>query len=385
MSEIERLLPDGVYLHLEEETYFAQDRLGSTDLTKLHTRGAGWWWASPYNPDYKPPPEDATSRIFGKALHALVLEGEDAYRERFAILPAKEELKAQHGDRFCVTVEEIKAQLLDRGFAPPGNKTKPWLIDYARSRAPDLVIWDAYVEDWERRNDGKLPVSAPEDRQLQVMREAILDHDEVGPLFRASPESRPLTEVSVLFTDEHGIRRRVRYDDLLPDSIVDMKAISAIGSQPLNFAVGDSLGRYGYHVQAADHQYARNWLMRFVREGKVHGGSAEERAWLARFPEEAAARAEYVWIFYQRPNATQGYAPIVFPWQEESGSQLHMDGIRARRRAIQAYLTNVARFGLDKPWTVVQPVHTTAEGYKHRVYVPHWVAEEHIPGEHEDL
>ena len=58
MTEVTKLLLDGVYLHLDENEYFAQDRQGSTDEAKLFLQQEGWWWASSMNPDYEPEKED---------------------------------------------------------------------------------------------------------------------------------------------------------------------------------------------------------------------------------------------------------------------------------------------------------------------------------------
>ena len=42
MVEKVKPLADGVYLDLPEEPYFAQDALGSTDLTRLWQHSEGW-------------------------------------------------------------------------------------------------------------------------------------------------------------------------------------------------------------------------------------------------------------------------------------------------------------------------------------------------------
>jgi hypothetical protein len=384
VSEVQKLLPDGVYIGLGEAEYFAQPRIGSTDLCKLFLRGEGFWWSSHFNPDYVSEPEDSKARVFGKALHALVLEGDAAFEARFAIIPAKEEERAKHGDKFCVTVGDIEKALEARGMHPK-RMTKAELIPYARSRAPDLVIWDVVEDDWRRKHEGMLPVSTVEWRQLQIMVEAIRNHAEVGKLFTVSADNIPLPELSVLYTDEHGIARRVRFDNFYPQMILDLKALSNVSGRPLPFAIGEHVAKYAYFCQLADHQFARKWLMRLVAGGRVYGGTDLERRWLSRFPTDAPPSSDYAWIFYQRPDAKAGHAPIVFPWVEDHGSDLHMDGIRARRKAIATYLRCMAQFGPDKPWTRVEPVHTTAEGAPYRVFVPHYVAQEAVPGEDEDL
>jgi hypothetical protein len=81
-----KALPDGIYVGLSDAAYFGQDRLGSTDLVKLHKDPASWWYQSRHNRDYSRP--DPTEELnFGSALHVLVLEGDDAFAGRCVISP----------------------------------------------------------------------------------------------------------------------------------------------------------------------------------------------------------------------------------------------------------------------------------------------------------
>ena len=80
------LLPDGVYINLSEENYFRQKRLGSSDNAKQWKSPADWWWGSDYNPRKKAKKWTCgNDRDFGKAFHALLLEGEDAFNERVKV------------------------------------------------------------------------------------------------------------------------------------------------------------------------------------------------------------------------------------------------------------------------------------------------------------
>jgi len=231
---------------------------------------------------------------------------------------------------------------------------------------------------------GKAPVTSAEHRQLQIMAEAVWNHPDIGVLFQFGPDHVPLAEVSVLWTDEHGLRRRARLDALLPGTTIDVKTLANVGMRPLAFAAGDHVAKMAYHVQLADHHVARTYAYRFIRDGKVYGGSDIERAWLARFPAEAP-NWDYAWLFYQKPDAKKGLAPIILPWGEDYGSELHMDGIRARREAIATYQRCMLQFGPDKPWTRVEPLHSTRETAPNRIFLPAYVAMPAVPGEDEDL
>lgn len=400
-------LPDGVYLNLPEETYFAQKgRRGSTDWSSLYTRREGWWWKSEHNPDRVEESEEA--RTFGKALHALVLEGDRAYAQRFAVSPDPD-VEATKRPEFCRTVKDIVEAFERRQMHPKANIKKEELIALAQTRAPDLYrnIWDVIWKDWQRANVGKLPISEVEHRQLQIMADAVRTHPDIGELFQFGDDHIPLSEVSILWHDEHGIPRRARLDEMLPLSTVDVKTMGNVGQRPLKFAAGEHVAQNAYHVQLADHHIARKVAYRFIIEGKVYDGSLHdaklraegspeeieaaadkfkrELAWLKRFPSEAP-NWDYAWLFYQKPDAKRGMAPVVFPWAEDYGGDVHLRGIRCRREAIQLYRQAMAQFGPDTPWTRVEPVHTTVETATSRVYLPHWIGgDEPVAGEEEDL
>lgn len=396
---VERLLPDGIYLNLPESVYFRQGRLGSTDMCDFFQKKEGAWWSSELNPDYRQEPEDASARVFGKALHALILEGDAAYAHRFALIPSKEEMRAQHGELFCVTVGEIEAQLEKRGMHPKRMK-KDELIPYVRSRAPDLIIWDDYEARWRKENEGKGALTGEQDRQLQIMTRLVRGHAEVGKFFEYGADNVPITEVSILWTEAYGqrtMRRRARLDAMFPQQTWDLKALLNISGRPLSFAAGDHLAKYAYQVQMADHHVARKWAYRMIVEGRIYDGTpaalrtqesarqfAEQKAWLERYPAQAP-NWDYAWLFYQRPDSRTGKAPIVMPWQEDYGSDLHLDGLRGRLQAIQLYLQCMAQFGEDQPWTRVEPVHTSREGAKNRVFLPAYVAQPEMPGEQDYL
>lgn len=389
------MLKDGVYVNLPEEPYFTEPRLGSTDLTTLYLQGEGWWWKSHLNPDR--PTQRAEPQTFGKALHCLVLEGDAAFEDRFVIMPDKDDLRRRHGANFCVTVGEIMMALERRDMHPKQGSKKDWLIDYAKSRAPDLVIWDSVLADWESTAGGKPGVTLADLRSLRIMVDAIREHDEIGPLFRYSRDNVPVPEVTILYHDEHGIPRRARLDECLPQYNVDLKTMANPSGRPINFALGDHVAKYAYHVQMADHHEARRWMYRFIQQGLMFDGTpegaseaerqraADQMTWLAQFPQKAP-KWDYAWVFYQKPDSGAGHAPIVVPWVEDQGGDLHRRGYRCRHQAIQTYLRCMKQFGPDKPWTRVEPVHLTIENAKHRIMLPSYIGGDvYLPGEEEAM
>lgn len=391
-------LKDGVWLNLGEGPYFDQHRLGSTDISKLFLQKEGWWWQSRLNPaviqDRKP------AMDYGKGLHKAVLEGMPAFVSSIFVMPDKATLADVHKDKFCITVKDMVTALEKRGMHPKSNESKDWFIKYCAQRAPDLVIWDVEEAKAAKAAQGKILLTAGERREIELIAGIVHNHAEIGVLFQYGPSHKPIPELTILFTDEHGLKRRVRLDLLLPQNVIDLKSIGNVGNRKLAFYAGEHLATYAYHVQMADHLMARRWMLKFIQQGKVFDGQPEDLrsqesdnrfidqvSWLKRFPTDAV-NSDYAWIFVQKPDAKNGTAPIVFPWGEDLGGDLHRKGIRCRREAIETYKRCMLQFGPDKPWVRVEPLHTSAErsSIPNRVFLPPWVGgDEPHPDEDEDL
>ncbi len=358
------LLPDGLYLHLPEEAYFAQRRLGSSDIVKLFQQREGWWWSSHLNTRRVEKPKEALN--FGKALHAAVLEGVDAYASRFAVAPDK----ADFPD-LCVTIDEIKAALDEAGVTYPSRATKPILVDGAA--AAGIPVWDAILAAFDEQRGALDAISSTEDWQIRMMARLIHEHGEIGPLFAFGPEHVPLAEVSILWTTDDGIRRRGRLDGMLPTATGDLKSLGNWSGRPLSFEAGKIANDRGLDIQMADHHVARRKAYEFIVAGNVHGATPEEHAWLKRFPTEAPHWG-YFWIFFQKPDDVNGRAPVIFPWWEDFGDELHRFGHRKLHSALQTYRRCMSEHGAHEPWTRVERLHVTTEGNPDRVFVPHYIA-----------
>jgi hypothetical protein len=362
------LLPDGLYLHLDENEYFAQRRLGSSDIIKLFQQREGWWWSSHLNVRKIDKPKDELN--FGKALHAAVLEGVDAYASRFAVAPDKSDFKD-----LCVTVEEIKKALTEAGVSFTSKDAKPALVAAAREQAPHIPVWEAITADFEEDclARGVDAITANEDWQVRMMAELVHTHGEIGPLFAFGPEHIPLAEVSILWTTDDGIRRRGRLDGMLPRATGDLKTLGNWSGRPLSFEAGKIANDRGLDIQMADHHVARRKAYEFIQAGQVHGATPTELAWLKRFPTEAPHWG-YFWIFYQKPDDVNGRAPVIFPWWEDYGDDLHRFGHRKVHSALETYRRCMAEHGPTVPWTRVERLHVTTEGNADRVFVPHYIA-----------
>lgn len=375
-------LPDGVYLDLPEEVYFAQARLGSSDIKTLHFERQGWWWSSRHNPDRVERVTEALN--YGRALHALMLEGMDAYEERFAVVP---EFEREFGDKLITSQKQLRNVLatFDWG-APPGISKwsdQEWW-DTIEIHAPGYVVKAQRLAEFERSistfdEDGALvskkpTVTAIEDRQLRIMFGAATaadrdDNAEVRALLGVGAGIPTLSEVSVLFTCPWtGVPRRARFDKPVPWHTVDLKSLANWRGKDLQASIDGHIINNGYDIQVADQHVARLIAYQMLNvdgEDALHGGTIKSRAHVLAMAERNLPW-DWAWLFYQKPDGAAGKAPIIFPVRDPWGGPYHESGHRKMRKALQLYVDNVERFGLETPWTRVDPVHYSDEDEAHR-------------------
>jgi len=381
-DEFMPVLADGVYLNLPEELYFGQDALGSTDLADLWLYREGWWWKSRHNPRRKRD-DSSKAKLFGSAAHTMLLEGLPAFNERWAVEPdplAFPEL---------LTTRDEVYSALDAIGAPglrPTLRNKD-LFDLGGVYLPERHIWPLILERFERTVRDKDKISAEDKWVLDVMREAVLNDDQIGVVL-STEDCVPLAEVSVFWTLSDGTRLRFRVDRLLPNINVDLKTIGNVRDRDLGVGVGKRIGQSALDVQAAMSFEARRVLYSYLKQGgALHGGTKRQRTEIMCYPEGAPIDKDgqpnwrWLWMFYQKPDA-EGHAPVVFPVWMRFGSTEHKDGWDKALTALRFYRETVAAKGLTKPWTKVETSHFYDGGAaKQRIESPSWIERPiHVPG-----
>jgi hypothetical protein len=380
-------VPDGIYINWPALAYFRQETRGSSDWIKIRRQRHGWWWSSPYCPRYKAPKKDYLE--YGTALHAILLEGVEAYEARFAIEPDKAEFKG-----LVTTIEEMKQALVDNGY---GGWRATWKKeDFAIACAqniPHVPCWPNILAEFtEAMGVPGLPgsrtaLSADEDYELRFMREmATGDFPGNEPLRKLfASDHLPMAEVSVIATID-GIRRRWRFDRMFPRLDMDVKSLGNWTGRPLDYAVGDQLGRYRWAIQRSDYYFARTVMYRMLAErgeAAITGGTPEQRKWLLSWPEEHPVW-DWCWLVFQKPS-TSGAAPVLFPVWEDSfdpvtgnPSYLRRVGEYQLEQSIIFYREMLEQFGLDRPWGHIEPLHYTEPGpaRTHLISLPSWIGED---------
>lgn len=328
-----KILPDGVYVGLKDEDYFAQDRLGSTDLSVLHNRPADWFYGSRHNP-FRPARESSEEMDFGSALHTLLLEGDEAYDARIILRPE--------------TYPEIDRKGIETGEYKPWNGNAGWC--------------KAWIEEHDRPD--KLILTEDADRRVRHMAELIRNHPELG-----APMQAGLSEVAVLWTTEDGLKLRAKFDKLLPRFVVDLKTFG-----------GDAKGRTVREqclgLVAQRHMDVQRFLYFQARahmaELPVFGATPAQADWLKKVA--AVEDWRWCWIFYRRRDDKRGYAPIVKPIMRSHFDASFESGRQKCEVALANYRTFRARFGFDVPWAVVEPAEEPADHD-----FPPWLADVSAP------
>lgn len=292
-------MKQGVYLNQPDREYFAIDALGSTDLAKLCKSPADWWYGLRHNPNRVEVVNPAFA--FGKALHALVLEGEEAFKNLVVESPF---------DNF---------------------------------RTKDAQSWRD-----EQLAAGKAILTEDEIQSNYQMAALMLNHPELKGI------QSGLTEVGIIWEKE-GITFRAKFDSLLPSFSIDLKTYTGNNTQgrnPKDTALR-AIAMRNYDVQRAHYQEAREVLIDFVNRGLVFGATDEQMEKLRVIA--TVKEWFWLWVFYQKIDNKTGKAPIVMPLASAPNDYAQETGSRKIKTAIANYKSYKERFG-NEPWAQINPI-----------------------------
>lgn len=246
--------PPGVYFGMDEEEYHADQSIGSTPLKTLLDRPEDYWWRSQLNPLRPAPKEDTDALIVGRAMHAYVLEGEDAFRDRYMQGPDNSDTSLSSGDK--------------------GNRTKA-AKKIAAEKGLELIDFESYI-------------------RIRLIGTKIQEDEELAKIFRDG-----YSEVSIFWRNQ-GVPCKCRLDYLKVKGIGDLKSITNTMGKNYERAVIDQFATLRYDMQAAHYLDGRNtWLPRFVASGQVFGD--HDASWLKRVA--AFDKSEFMWVFASKTEA----------------------------------------------------------------------------------
>lgn len=328
---------DGLYFGLPEDQYFADPALGSSDLKRLATGPAEYWFGSRLNPD-REPQETTPAQLLGKAVHRLVLEGEQSFAAAFERYP--------EGDDLLRTADDLAAWLKARNVKPLALKARriSQILDGCELAGEDPPrILDVILAEAEA--DGRAVLKGPDFDRIRAAAGSVLANPHLAQSFTGGA-----SEVSLFWTDEvdgEPVRRKARFDYLKPRAIVDLKSISTSRRGRFPALCRRALAEWDYPVQAAAYLQARARLPEMVAAGRVFGD--HDPAWLARV---AAAEAyAFVFVFW-----ATGAAPLTWGCALSPGNPVLDVAETTVRDALWTYVAARRAHGLDRPWVEHEPL-----------------------------
>lgn len=327
----------GIFFNLPEAAYHADPALGSSSLKALLRGPTEYWVDSHLNPD-KPSDEgserEARHRIFGRAVHKLVLEGQQAFERCYMPAPS--------GPDLLVTDAHLAEWLTARGETKlPRSKADKARL--ARSIDPRVRILDD-IRDQAAR-DAITILDEPDFRCIQTAAGLIAAHPDLTDAF-----SGGMAEVSIFWTEDvcgTPVRCKARFDYLKLRGIGDLKSIGNTKGLPFAEACVAQIAAYRYDLQAAHYLRARAVLPALVAAGAVQGDHDPD--WLSK----VAAAEEYgwAWVFFH-----SGGAPLVWAASLSPGSAILEAADEDRAQALRRFARFSGQFAPDEPWIEHAPM-----------------------------
>ncbi|AKU43470.1 nucleic acid-binding protein [Caulobacter phage Sansa] len=320
--------PDGVYIGLPEIDYLTDWALSYSAFKLINSSPPDWHWDSPFNLISVKDEKDTPALRFGSALHCALLEPPGTLEKRFGVAPVIDDYP-----NAVRTADQAKARLREIGGKTSG--LKPELMARLRELDPDVQIFDDILAKW--RSQGKVELSAGDFDKIKLMVALATKHPDLVKAFTGVG----LSEVSVFWTDENGVRQRARFDRLKPVASIDLKSFSNWQGRDFKKALLREAALRFYDVQAAHYDEGRRQARRLVSEGKVYVCSEQlvgigEDGQYAWDPDAPVSGGQLL-LNDQRPAGTQR---AWFTFEADEKGEIHGRGRHLANEA-QASITSI--------------------------------------------
>jgi len=342
----------GIYFDLPMAAYHADPSLGSTDLKALLVHPAAYWQRSHLNPE-RSDNDDTPAKKIGRALHALVLEGEAGFARQFA----EEPMPAAYPG-CLVTLDDLKGKCRDLG--EPVSGTKAELAKRIRAKAPDVIVFDDILALFRAmvERDGLEVLKADAMAEVRAAAANIRLNPHLARAFQGG-----VPEVSVFWVDADGVPCKARYDYFKPRTIVNLKKFANQRQRPVDLAIHLAISEYRYDLQAKHYLDSYPHLYAAAREGRVFGDCPLPAGWERQIADPDAI--VYSWIFHQMDGP-----PVTVGRQITVQSPALNRAAREVARAKAVYRECVAKYGSQR-WVADEPIVELAD-----TDLPVWMRED---------
>jgi hypothetical protein len=348
----------GIYFGMSDEVYHAIHACSTSGLKHLSVSSMDYWANSLLNPDREI--EEKAHFNLGKAIHCFVLEGEQAYLDRYVVDIDKASFVDEEGKSILLeTTDQIKARLAELGHKPVSKgledatraaRKEDWITQLLEVD-PDAPVWERMVTQFHGENLGKQFIDARTDHRIRIAAKMILAHPEIAKTVQGG-----YPEVAVFwFCPVTGTPMKCKFDYLKMRAIVDLKSFGNKGLKPIDRAIETAIANYRYNLQHVIYVEAAMEARHLIRE---HGTEAIHIEDEARLPEItdwcfkwASQREEpgFIFVFQQ-----MGVAPVTRGKIMPTGTVFSVTKSRAemlRRKWVESAST----YGSD-PWLDIVPI-----------------------------
>jgi hypothetical protein len=244
---------DGVYFDLPEEIYHAVPRLSASGMQKLCISPATFWrnsWLDP-NPvvltEEQAKVKESAKRI-GKAYHTARLQPH-LFEAQFIREPDKADYPAKG---LLTSDAAVKAELKARGLTQSiGTESIEERAQRLLDNGYEGTIWPLVKAEWDRTVGRRIPLSAKVWDEIATDMERLRTNGELADLLSGGE-----AEVSIFWTDEHGLKMKARLDYLKLESWADLKSFANPNGKELERALADAVQFNRYHIQAVNYRDA---------------------------------------------------------------------------------------------------------------------------------
>lgn len=238
-------IEDGIYFRLPDTIYHAVPRLSVSGMQSLCVSPNTFWkgsWLDPERPELDE--EQTKAQMLGKAYHCAILEP-----ERFHDSYVRELSKAEMPKGTLFTGTDMGKALEEMGEKKSGSVAEQAqrLVDAGY----DSTIWQVELAEWEAQRAGRISIAGEFFDKIVKEMERIHSDEDIAPLVRDGA-----AEVSVFYTDQHGIKMKARMDYLRSDLISDLKSYDNPKRMDLERCIANAIRYSRYYLQPVSYRDA---------------------------------------------------------------------------------------------------------------------------------
>lgn len=337
----------GIYFGMPEDEYHADRSLSASGVKDIHVTPLTFWMKSGFNPAKSDDSSEPKER--GKAFHARLLEGGDAFTSRYAVAPQiKDYPDAIDGG------EALKERCKELGLPVSGTIAK--LCERIRAADPDAVLWPEVMQFFteEATAAGRIIIKQKLADEIQRQVKIIEMHPGTEKALRGG-----YCEVSIFWIDaETGVPMKSRIDYLKARAAVELKTFTNPFGKPIDSAIASSVANNKYFVDAIVRLDAVEQAKAMLHKDalSVVHGTAPPREWLNAFAEPTPHA--FVFLFLEA-----GEIPNVrvreFKQRETAKGEQNLYWLKGHamyRQGIALYRQFLEHYGPDLPWVDPQPI-----------------------------